>query len=172
MEFKDFKQRLDELSRTLPSLYRDENREGVQALIPYGTAYIQFESYLGEGTSHCMVVKGQKVLERLYDYIIEAWEDNNLDYNEPKLEFIENNTVIIMSVFISNSGLLKPRTANRLKQTCDQLESLLVDVDEGGAVLLNNDANEFLFYNEYIYPEKLADDPIFANCNIMLERKQ
>lgn len=47
MEFKDFKQRLDELSRTLPSLYRDENREGVQALIPYGTAYIQFESYLG-----------------------------------------------------------------------------------------------------------------------------
>ena len=81
MEFKDFKQRLDELSRTLPSLYRDENREGVQALIPYGTAYIQFESYLGEGISHCMVVKGQKVLERLYDYIIEAWEDDNLDYN-------------------------------------------------------------------------------------------
>lgn len=172
MEFKDFKQRLDELSRTLPSLYRDANREGVQALIPYGTAYIQFESYLGEGISHCMVVKGQKVLERLYDYIIEAWEDNNLDYNEPKLEFIENNTVIRMIVFISNSALLKPRTANRLKQACDQLESLLVDVDEGGAVLLNNDANEFLFYNEYIYPEKLADDPVFANCNIMLERKQ
>lgn len=172
MEFKDFKQRLDELSRALPSQYRDENREGVQALIPYGTAYIQFEIYLGEGTSHCMVVKGQKVLERLYDYLIEAWEDNNLDYNEPKLEFIENNTVIRMCVFISNSGLLKPRTANRLKQTCDQLESLLVDVDEGGAVLLNNDANEFLFYNEYIYPEKLADDPVFANCNIMLERKQ
>ena len=119
-----------------------------------------------------MVVKGQKVLERLYDYIIEAWEDNNLDYNEPNLEFIENNTVIRMIVFISNSGLLKPRTANRLKQTCDQLECLLVDVDEGGAVLLNNDANEFLFYNEYIYPEKLADAPVFANCNIMLERKQ
>lgn len=42
MEFKDFKQRLDELSRTLPKQYRDENREGVQALIPYGTGYIQF----------------------------------------------------------------------------------------------------------------------------------
>ncbi|WP_048788335.1 MULTISPECIES: hypothetical protein [Streptococcus] len=49
MEFKDFKQSLDELSRTLPNQYRDENMEGVQALIPYGTAYIQFESYLGEG---------------------------------------------------------------------------------------------------------------------------
>lgn len=69
-----------------------------------------------------------------------------MDYNEPKLEFIENNTVIRMIVFISNSALLKPRTANRLKQICDQLECLLVDVDE--------------------------DDPVFANCNIMLERKQ
>ena len=69
-----------------------------------------------------------------------------MDYNEPKLEFIENNTVIRMIVFISNSALLKPRTANRLKQTCDQLECLVVDVDE--------------------------DDPVFANCNIMLERKQ
>lgn len=67
-----------------------------------------------------------------------------MDYNEPKLEFIENNTVIRMIVFISNSALLKPRTANRLKQTCDQLECLLVD----------------------------EDDPVFANCNIMLERKQ
>ena len=172
MEFKDFKQRLDELSRTLPSLYRDENREGVQALIPYGTAYIQFESYLGEGISHCMVVKGQKVLERLYDYIIEAWEDNNLDYNEPNLEFIENNTVIRMIVFISNSALLKPRTANRLKQACDQLDCLLGEVDEGGAVLLCYDADEFLFNNKYVHPEGLADDPVFANCNIMLERKQ
>ena len=49
MEFKDFKQSLDELSRTLPNQYRDENMEGVQALIHYGTAFIQFESYLGEG---------------------------------------------------------------------------------------------------------------------------
>lgn len=131
MEFKDFKQRLDELSRTLPKQYRDENREGV-----------------------------------------EAWEDDNLDYNEPNLEFSENNTVIRMSVLISNSGLLKPRTANRLKQACDQLECLLVDVDEGGAVLLNYDADEFLFNNKYVHPEGLADDPVFANCNIMLERKQ
>lgn len=172
MEFKDFKQRLDELSRTLPKQYRDENREGVQALIPYGTGYIQFEMYLGECPNLYMVVKGQKVLERLYDYIIEAWEDNNLDYNEPKLEFSENNTVIRMSVLISNSGLLKPRTANRLKQACDQLECLLVDVDEGGAVLLNYDADEFLFNNKYVHPEGLADDPVFANCNIMLERQQ
>lgn len=119
-----------------------------------------------------MVVKGQKVLERLYDYIIEAWEDDNLDYNEPNLEFSENNTVIRMSVLISNGGLLKPRTANRLKQACDQLECLLVDVDEGGAVLLNYDADEFLFNNKYVHPEGLADDPVFANCNIMLERKQ
>ena len=161
MEFKDFKQRLDELSRTLPKQYRDENREGVQALIPYG-----------ECPNLYMVVKGQKVLERLYDYIIEAWEDDNLDYNEPNLEFSENNTVIRMSVLISNSGLLKPRTANRLKQACDQLECLLVDVDEGGAVLLNYDADEFLFNNKYVHPEGLADDPVFANCNIMLERKQ
>ena len=95
-----------------------------------------------------------------------------MDYNEPKLEFIENNTVIRMIVFISNSALLKPRTANRLKQTCDQLECLLVDVDEGGAVLLNYDADEFLFNNKYVHPEGLADDPVFANCNIMLERKQ
>lgn len=29
-----------------------------------------------------------------------------------------------------------------------------------------------LYRDEYIYPEKLADDPVFANCNIMLERKQ
>lgn len=172
MELKDFKQRLDELSRTLPKQYRDENREGVQALIPYGTGYIQFEMYLGECPNLYMVVKGQKVLERLYDYIIEAWEDNNLDYNEPNLEFSENNTVIRMSVLISNSGLLKPRTANRLKQACDQLECLLVDVDEGGAVLLNYDADEFLFNNKYVHPEGLADDPVFANCNIMLERKQ
>lgn len=112
------------------------------------------------------------MLERLYDYIIEAWEDDNLDYNEPNLEFSENNTVIRMSVLISNSGLLKPRTANRLKQACDQLECLLVDVDEGGAVLLNYDADEFLFNNKYVHPEGLADDPVFANCNIMLERKQ
>ena len=128
--------------------------------------------YLGECPNLYMVVKGQKVLERLYDYIIEAWEDNNLDYNEPNLEFSENNTVIRMSVLISNSGLLKPRTANRLKQACDQLECLLVDVDEGGAVLLNYDADEFLFNNKYVHPEGLADDPVFANCNIMLERKQ
>jgi hypothetical protein len=128
--------------------------------------------YLGECPNLYMVVKGQKVLERLYDYIIEAWEDDNLDYNEPNLEFSENNTVIRMSVLISNSGLLKPRTANRLKQACDQLECLLVDVDEGGAVLLNYDADEFLFNNKYVHPEGLADDPVFANCNIMLERKQ
>jgi hypothetical protein len=49
---------------------------------------------------------------------------------------------------------------------------LLVDVDEGGAVLLNYDADEFLFNNKYVHPEGLADDPVFANCNIMLERKQ
>ena len=51
-------------------------------------------------------------------------------------------------------------------------ECLLVDVDEGGAVLLNYDADEFLFNNKYVHPEGLADDPVFANCNIMLERKQ
>ena len=128
--------------------------------------------YLGECPNLYMVVKGQKVLERLYDYIIEAWEDDNLDYNEPNLEFSENNTVIRMSVLISNSGLLKPCTDNRLKLACDQLECLLVDVDEGGAVLLNYDADEFLFNNKYVHPEGLADDPVFANCNIMLERKQ
>lgn len=130
--------KFDTFQKELLELVRDSHSnapnyvEGVNKLIPYGKAYIQFWTKLGVPSESYSEITDCKELEALYDYILKAYRNDDIDYNIVDHDYYRRGEYCLnLDILISNETLVVERTQAELTKTTRDLQRFLWELGYG-----------------------------------------